>query len=478
MTDKKDSGIGRRKVLRMLGTTGIVGSGIAASSQPVAARYKPRDPNESWTDEGGGPAYIPSSPDYYATHNNVVPISDPSQIGKYSEYVGFDTVIPGDSGYAVKLPTDDGGKDSQLAWEHSTEGPSSGDTVVVWAHGWQDGGVSIFNIDDLEFGSGGSAEDAVLNGIGQCDFAWDAIKDGADDEFLNSIDHEVGWAWNSRSASANFQGAVGQAHRIGPKNYSTFLIDLAERIAPGGTLHLGAHSLGCWMTLEALGEVYMREYTSGAVGEVLDTVRFVCGAVPSSAVRGDAGWTDTEGHWSSDPYSPTYDRNALRLPNKVINGYYPCDRVLSTNCCDEGPDLLGGFLGGPIGFVIDNKDSLKCGAFRTYMKNYDSGSSSIAIGTDQNGGQCPPPVDLRSGAAEWENRRMSEVELHTGSYKHPDAEKLETIEGPTGGGQTVIWPGGSRGASPCGGGGSGGGGGDEGDEDDEGDGGDEIFRTA
>jgi hypothetical protein len=311
----------------------------------------------------------------------------------------------------------------------------------------------------------------------QCDLAWDSIEYEADDGFVDSIDHKIGWAWNSRSATANFRGAVGQAHRIGPKYYSSFLMDLADRISPGGTLHLGAHSLGAWMTLEGLAEVYIQEDTSGSVASVLDTVRFICGAVPSSAVGGDggnSGWTNLEGYWSSGPYSPTYDMNALRLPNKVINGYFPCDSVLSTTCCDEDPtwwkvalgSIFGGF-GTLAGGLWAMKDAAECGPFRTYMKNFHEGSASEAIGTR------PKVCSMDSGAADWTNKEMTAVESHTGSYKHPDAKSGGYDKDPTGGGQRAIWPSSLSGSdvygrNNCGGGGGGdyggsigGGGGDD-----------------
>jgi len=384
MSDKKDEdggGIDRRTVLKGLGATAVSGAGITATSQPAAA-------------------YSPSyKPDWYATHSDITPVTD----------VGFDDIIPGNGGYGVESTEY---VDSELSWEHSTKGPSSGDDVIVWAHGWQNGGWSIFS-------DGGSAEESIQQGVHQCDLAWDAIADETAVD-VDSIDHTIGWAWNSRSAQANFRGAVGQAHKYGPRNYSRFLINLSERIYPGGTLHLGAHSLGAWMTLEGLAEAYYRvRWNRGGpkLESVLDSVRFMCGAVPSSATGGDGGdgdWTDLGNNWTHNPPDPvsTYDYNALELPNEVINGYYDCDEVLSTTCCTSTFPW--------------------CGSFRLYVKNFHNGSSSEAIGTR------PKTDTLDSDVADkWINKDMSYqtpyVKSHTGSYKHPD------YDDEAGGGQVSVW---------------------------------------
>ena len=420
MSDKKDedgSGIDRRTVLKGLGATAVSGAGITATSQPAAA-------------------YSPSyTPDWYATHGG-----DGYTGSRCLEWTTAWTcrseplmreIIPGKEGYklcsreakesTLAYETTEEDLQSGLKWEHSTTGPSSGDEVIVWAHGWQDGGWSVFS-------DGGSAGESVNHGMQQCDFAWDAIEDRTSVD-VDSVDHTIGWAWNSASARANFRGAVGQAHKYGPRNYSTFVLDLAERIYPGGTLHLGAHSLGAWMTLEGLADAFYRE-GSPKLESVLDSVRFICGAVPSSATGGDGGdpdWTNLEGYWTYDTYDEfsTYDYNALQLPNKVINGYYDCDEVLSTTCC------WSWWPG--------------CGPFRLYVKNFHNGSSSEAIGTR-------PKTDTLSSdvADKWTNKNMSYmtpyVESHTGSYKHPD------YSDEAGGGQVSVW-----GLGLDGGGGGGGG---------------------
>lgn len=426
MADRGD--IDRRTVLKGLGTAAVTtGVGVRATSQTGAAV---------------GPSF---KPDWYATHDNVVPIEvcterERNPLSPYRgrciewEQIGFETVPSSTyDGYAVKKQGGDGD------WNRS--GPSSGDTVVVWAHGWQKGGLY-----------GDTATEAVPAGMTQTDRAWRAIHRAVEDSFLDSVDHTVGWAWNSASAAANFRSAVSQAHRIGPEYYSTFLQDLAERIySGGGTVHLAAHSLGAWMTLEALAEVYQREGDDGPVAKVLDSVRFISGAVPSSAVGGQGGgnrgWTNLEGYWSggvgpgSDTgcraydwdhtYSPprryctqrndpsrTYDKNGLLLPDRVVNGYYDCDEVLSTTCCwSVNPT---------------------CGPFRLYMKNFHEGSSSEAIGTR------PLTDSMDAPAADiWENVDMTancpRVASHTGSYKHPD------YGSDAGGGQFSVWRPDSRG---------------------------------
>jgi hypothetical protein len=274
-----------------------------------------------------------------------------------------------------------------------------GDTVFVWAHGWGKGGVY----------DGPSARRATWKGRINAGLAFDAMdyytdicERSEDDDNV----HTVGFAWNSGSAALNFNSAVGQAATIGPNNFAPVLDSIADHVGPEGTIHVGAHSLGAWMTLEALAKVSTTD-DMDTVGEALESVRFICGAVPESALTTDSDWVGCQNNSfgsdcsGSDGWgSETYDEHALQVPERVVNSYYTSDGVLS-----EDGDTA--WYGAP---------------FQLYLENY--GSSSDAIGAT---------AVSTPGSVDWENREAPGVQSHTGAYKHPAYG-----EG-AGCGQNVLW---------------------------------------
>jgi len=321
-----------------------------------------------------------------------------------------------DRGYAIRserIGVQSNG-DHEEKWD--TEGPTRGDTVFIWVHGWQNEGANL-----LPWQSGAGPVEATVGGRKNAILAWDAIDyytsiaDAAED---NDSVHTVAFAWNSASASANFNSAVGQAARYGPRNLAPFLMDLGDRVGPRGTIHIGAHSLGCWITLEALAKAHYEN--SSQLYSALKSVRFICAAVPHSSIKdhrtrrggdGSSHWVNCQNNgrsypcWGPEPYrNESYDKHALLMPNRIKNVYYP------------GDDVLRGTFA----------------PFPNYLRTY-SGGSTVPRVDPGVGAIKASPSSYRNLDNKWENVEATNVENHSNSYKHP------AYAGDAGCGQNVIW---------------------------------------
>jgi len=376
------------------------GAGSDGGDDSDHDRYKPDwfafpAQHDPWQKFNYGPLRGTTRP-----HTSYGPVNPAAESSDHT-WPEFHTDITADDELIHSYSLRGGNKDYQ---QYDTD-ISRGDSVVVWVHGWQNGGLSIFS-------DAGSATGSVKYGITtQSPDAWWAI-DGETElgRMIRGDDsrHAIGWCWNSRSAAANFNGAVGQAHAQGPQNLATFLYHLSGKVGSGGTIHIGAHSLGAWHSLEAFAHLHtvLDRNWEWWRADAFQSLRFICGAVPESALGhngGDPNWIN----WSHT-YRPhaneTYDKHALKIPNKIINNWYKCDSVVDCRCCEWW---------------------VSASPFQQYLKNY--GSSSDGIGAH--------PVQAGSDVEDkfW-NREAWHVKKHTGSYKHQNHENNKT-----GGGQWTVW---------------------------------------
>lgn len=339
----------RRNVLGILGT-GVAGAGPLTR---VAVASEQRDDVAAT----GGPNYRLSDPaEYYAS--------------------------------AIDRP---GGTDYEWTWNGAAPG---GRKATVWVHGWNAGWMVGDSFRRWVTGNGPADENRA-----SVDLAFDAIVNEAG---YTDTGDRIGFVWDSASSKAGFHNAVLSMWDTST-NFARFLVELCEAY---DEVHVGAHSLGGWLTLEGLSATMESALVSYGerrrVADSLASIRMTNAAVPSSATGWDADWTRFG----------TYDR-ALHLPGEIINGFYIDDEVLSAT-----------------GLVDLPLPEIGSSPFQSYLANY--GSSSPALGW------LPKTAHLcEDDGIDWEDRQVC-AEDHSNAYKHPDYGNLPLAD-PAGGAQPVIW---------------------------------------
>jgi|GEM_PF-2760921 len=274
---------------------------------------------------------------------------------------------------------------SEYAWKGNGAAPG-GRKATVWVHGWDAGGIV----------GTGSISPAIeeYKHASFADMAFDAIVNEAGH---SNTGDRIGFLWESASSKLGFDYAVENMWDTST-NFARFLIDVCEQY---DEVHVGAQSLGGWLSLEGITAAYERHRQAAEthLGGSLVSIRMTNAAVPSSATGWDPDWTRFG----------TYDR-ALHLPDRVINGFYVNDEVLEGSGGIVDVPSLGPYGSSP---------------FHAYLANY--GSSSAALGW------LPDTKHLcEADNVEWHDRQVC-VEDHSNAYKHPD------YADDAGGAQPVLW---------------------------------------
>ena len=272
------------------------------------------------------------------------------------------------------------------------------DVALIWVHGWTPGDVF----------SSSSDSNTHEENLRSTNYAFDAIRREAGYEEGDAI----GYIWNSGSKKVGFSSAVETAEAAVP-SFVAFLEEVTDKY---DEVHIGAHSLGCWLTLDGLAFAVHADEPE-IDDDVIKSVNLVCGAVPSTAVDSDPFWTLN--------LDEPYEEFLPDIVEKVNNHYYPGDQILQSPCTGAYIPLVDTLS--MIGNLIFGTPPT-CGPFGYWME-YDmsySGSSfsSAALGYDP---EANP--DLW-----WENKQLTDVSDHSDSYKHPD------FGSDAGGAQGDIWP--------------------------------------